>query len=258
VRRFRLVIEYDGTDFAGFQIQNQGERTIQGVLEETIERLSGQFSRVHGAGRTDAGVHATGQVVHFDSTWQVPAEKVAVALNAVLPIDLTVRTGGVAEATFHARHDAIRRTYVYTILNREMPSALRGRYVWQVHPPLSRERMQSAANHLIGTHDFATFGLPDAPGKSTVRRMDAIEITPQADCLRIRVAGSAFLKHQVRAFVGTLVEVGRGKLPPDAVKTILESKDRTQCPKVAPPQGLCLVKVEYSEKRNEDLFGKTE
>jgi len=168
--RFRLVLEYDGTDFSGFQLQGQGERTVQGVLEAAVARLSGTFTRIHGAGRTDAGVHALGQVAHFDTEWRVPVERMERVLNAALPEDLRVREAGrVGEPGFHARFSATSRRYRYVILNRPAPSALLGRFALHVRDPLDVGAMQRAAAELVGVHDFAAFGQPDAPGKSTVR-----------------------------------------------------------------------------------------
>ncbi len=244
------MLEYDGTDFAGFQLQGQGERTVQGTLEAAIERLSGTVSRVHGAGRTDAGVHALGQVAHFESAWQVPGETLAAALNGVLPRDIVVRAARIAEPGFHARYSATARTYRYVILNRAAPSALLGRYALHVKKTLNVAAMQAAARHLVGTHDFAAFGRPSGRSKITVRQMRRVEVRTWRDCVLITVCGNAFLRQMVRAFVGTLLTVGNGALSPDDVTTIRESRDRVLCPLVAPAQGLCLVRVEYDGTRH--------
>jgi tRNA pseudouridine38-40 synthase len=245
MRRLRLLLEYDGTDFAGFQIQGQGERTVQGALEAAVQRLSGQLSRVHGAGRTDAGVHAVGQIAHFDTDWPIPAERVAVALNGELGRDLVVKTAGEAAEGFHARYSATARMYRYVILNRTAPSALLGRYALHIREPLDVAAMRSAAAELTGTQDFATFGQPDAAGKSTVRRVDRVTVMPWKDCLLITVRGNAFLRQMVRSFVGTLLLAGQGKLSPSEVREIRESRERANCPSVAPAHGLCLVRVDY-------------
>ncbi|GAB4463555.1 MAG: tRNA pseudouridine(38-40) synthase TruA [Armatimonadaceae bacterium] len=243
-RRIRLLVEYDGTDFAGFQIQGQGERTVQGTLEETIERLSGRFQRVHGAGRTDAGVHATGQVVHFDTEWRVPIDRMAIALNTALARDIAVKSA-VEAPGFHARYDATARVYRYVILNREAPSALLQRFVLHLREPLNVEAMRQAAAELVGVHDFAAFGQPDAPGKSTTRHVSRISVKPWKDCLLITVRGNAFLRQMVRAMVGTLVQAGQGRVTADDVRRILSSRDRALCPAIAPAKGLFLVRVEY-------------
>jgi len=255
MRRFRLILEYDGTDYAGFQLQGKGERTIQGSLEEAIERLSGAFSRTHGAGRTDAGVHASGQVVHFDTEWPIPAENVASALNGALPRDIAVKAVRETNLSFHARYSALNRTYRYVILNRSVPSALLGRFALHIRNPLDLSAMRAVANELIGTHDFAAFGQPDTPGKSTVRRIESVAVRPYRDCVLITVCGNAFLRSMVRSFVGVLIPAGAGKLGPADVRRIRESGDRAQCPSIAPAHGLCLVRVKYGEGRSQGFEG---
>ena len=260
MRRICLQLQYDGTDFSGFQLQKGELRTVQGVLEETLERLSGDFSRVHGSGRTDSGVHATCQVVHFDTEWKVPEDKIVLALNGVLPRDISVSKAWIASETFHARFCATRRTYVYTVLNREYPSAMSARFVWQLRESLDSDSMQEAGKILEGTHDFAAFGEPDTPGKSTVRFIEKVEVSVADPLIRISVIGNAFLRQQVRAMVGTIVHVGRGRCRREEVREILESRDRSRCPLIAPARGLCLVNVCYSGERinHENLFGEAE
>lgn len=248
-RVFRLLLEYDGTDYAGFQLQGKGERTVQGMLEAAITRLSGETCRVHGAGRTDAGVHAAGQVAHFTAVWPIPIENVAAALNGTLPRDLVIRSAGLAEPGFHARYSATARVYRYVILNRIAPSALLGRFALHIEEPLDVAAMRAAAVHLEGIHDFAAFGKPEAPGKSTERQVSHVRVRPWKDALFVTVRGNAFLRQMVRSFVGALLAVGKGTLPPIAVKTIRESHDRALCPPVAPARGLCLVRVEYDGTR---------
>ena len=245
-----MLIEYDGTDFAGFQFQGKGERTVQGCLESALSRLSNGEIRVHGAGRTDAGVHASGQVVHFDTEWTVPIERVGEALAPHLPFDLAVKAAEVAPDRFHARFDATRRTYRYAILNRPAPSALLARFAHHERLPLDLGAMRRAASELVGVHDFAAFGSANQPGESTVRRVERISIRPWKDSVLITVAGNAFLRRQVRAFVGTLLDVGRGKLEPSGVREIRESRERARCPAVAPARGLCLTRVEYDGMRD--------
>lgn len=249
-RTFRLTLEYDGTDFAGFQLQGKGERTIQGVLEQTIVRLSGEPAvRVHGAGRTDAGVHATGQVAHFETNWRVPVERLALALNTELARDLVVRCAEPAGPGFHARYSATSRTYRYVVLNRPAPSALLGRFALHVERPLDVAAMQAAASRLVGVHDFAAFGRPDAPGKSTVRHVTRLDVRAWRDCVLISVRGNAFLRSMVRAFVGTLLRAGTGAITPQSVDELLLSRDRARCPMIAPAHGLCLVRVDYDGTR---------
>jgi len=249
-RPFRLLLEYDGTDFAGFQLQGKGERTVQGVLETTIARLSGQPCRIHGAGRTDAGVHAAGQVAHFESGWRVPAEKLAAALNCELPRDLAVRRADYAPPGFHARYSATSRTYRYVVLNRSQRSALLGRFALHVPRALDVLAMRAAGARLVGVHDFTAFGRPDAPGKSTVREVTNVDVRAWRDCVLITVRGNAFLRSMVRAFIGTLLKTGTGTLTPDDVENLLNSRDRAACPPLAPAHGLCLVRVAYDGTRH--------
>jgi tRNA pseudouridine38-40 synthase len=250
VRRFRMTVEYDGTDFAGFQLQEAGLRTVQGALEVAILRVSGEAVRIHGAGRTDTGVHATGQVVHFDAEWPIPAESVGRALNGALPDDLKVRYAAIAAEGFHSRFSATARTYRYVILNRQQPSALLGRFSWHLRDALDVDAMQAAAAELVGVHDFATFGQPDLPGKSTVRRMYTVAVErPRAGYVQLTVRGNAFLRQQVRSFVGALGLVGQGRLTPGEIAEIRDSRDRLRCPAVAPAKGLTLVHVDYEGVR---------
>ena len=248
MRRFRLVAEYDGTDFAGFQVQAPGLRTVQGELEAAIKRLAGE-ARVHGAGRTDAGVHAAGQVVHFDTDWSVPVGRIAYALNGELPRDVVVTDAQVVDATFHARFSATARTYRYTIWRGEHRSPLCDRLAWHVRTPLDETAMRAAARELTGTHDYGAFGQPDEVGKSTVRHMFEWTFDGAADFSHITVRGNAFLRSQVRAFVGTLAQVGLAKLSVRDVVRIRESRDRTQCPSIAPARGLTLWRVHYDGTR---------
>ena len=247
--RVRLTLEYDGTDFAGFQTQGKGERTVQGELEAALTQLTRTQIRVHGAGRTDAGVHALGQVAHFDVDWKISEDKIAGALSAYLPRDMSVRKVEQVEQEFHARFSATSRTYRYAILNRPQPSALLTRYVWHLTKPLDVEGMREAGRILCGAHDFATFGQPTAPGYSTVRVVEKIAVRSLGPCLLITVRGNAFLRQMVRSVVGTLAQVGQGKLSVSAVKELLEVCDRRACPPIAPARGLCLVKVSYDGQR---------
>jgi tRNA pseudouridine38-40 synthase len=249
--RVRLILEYDGTDFAGFQLQGKGERTVQSELESALSQISGGQIRVSGAGRTDAGVHALGQVAHFDVDWKISEEKIAGALNAHLPRDISVRRAEWVEPEFHARFSATSRTYRYAILNRPQPSALLTRYVWHVTKPLAVEQMRQVGAMLCGTHDFATFGQPTGPGMSTVRFIERITVRPlkSGSCLLITVRGNAFLRQMVRSLVGTLVQVGQGKLSADGVAELLRVCDRRACPPIAPARGLCLVRVGYEGQR---------
>ena len=245
-----MVVEYDGTEFAGFQLQGKGERTVQAVLESAIEQVSGRFCRIHGAGRTDAGVHAIGQVVHFDTDWGIPAERIGIVLNnGVLPPDVGIRESRDARTGFHARFSATSRIYRYSILNRITPAVMAGRYALVVRDALDLQAMRMAASELVGSYDFAAFGKPARAGMSTVRTMEQVEVRAYKEAVFIRVKGNAFLKHMVRAFAGTLIAAGLHRLTPDEVRAMRDSLDRARCPSIAPPHGLCLVGVEYDGTR---------
>lgn len=247
--RLRLKVEYDGTDLAGFQFQGGGLRTVQGDLEKALGAIVGTPVRVHGAGRTDAGVHALGQVVHADVAWRIPIERTLAAINNRLKSDVVVTAADVAPEGFHARYSATGRIYRYTLLNRPAPSALLSRFVWHRIAPLDVEAMEAAAEHFVGVHDFSAFGQPNTPEKSSVRRVSRCDVRRWRGCVLVTVEGNAFLRQMVRSMVGTLVEVGHGRLAPAAVRDIIESGDRGQCPSVAPAQGLCLVRVRYDGQR---------
>jgi tRNA pseudouridine38-40 synthase len=189
-------------------------------------------------------------VVHCRSAWLIPPEKLARALNGRLPPDLVVRAASEArEPGFHARFSATARVYRYVFLNRAAPSALVGRYSWHVADGLDVRAMRAAAEVLAGTHDFAAFGQPQGPDKSTVRRLSRLEVRAWKDCVFLTVRGNAFLRQMVRAIAGTLALAGLGKLGPDEIAAIRDSRDRSRCPAVAPARGLCLVRVEYDGVR---------
>ena len=248
-KRLRLVVEYDGTDFAGFQWQ-ANERSVQGEIETAIKKLSGgQPVRIHGAGRTDAGVHASGQVVHFDPQWTVPVHRIAVALNGLLPRDVTVRSADEVGPDFHARFSATSRTYRYVILNRPAPSALLARYSLYIREPLDIAAMQSASAELVGVRDFASFGQPDVPGKSTMREVSFLSVRSYKDGVFLTVRGNAFLRQMVRCLVGTLLRVGQSKLDRTGVQDVREAHSRAACPWLAPARGLYLVRVGYDGMR---------
>lgn len=246
-RLYKAEIEYDGSDFAGFQVQAKGERTVQGELENAIARIAGEHSRVTGAGRTDSGVHAAGQVISFEAAWRHPIEDLHRALNAVLPPDISVL--GLTDLTttqpdFHPRFDARRRHYRYTILNARWPSPLRRRYVYHVREPLSVPLMRRGGEHLVGEHDFAAFGSPPQ-GENTRRHVYGLTWQAEGEEVAFEICANAFLYRMVRNIAGTLVRVGLGEIPPEEVAEILESGDRARGGPPAPPQGLCLTRIDY-------------
>ena len=247
--RYRATVEYDGTDFLGFQIQAQG-RTVQGELEKALARVTQRPVRVLGAGRTDAGVHATGQVIAFDAPWRHQTEDLHRALNAVLPSDIAVRDLEVTHSAFHPRFDAKRRRYRYTIVNQPVRSPLWARYAHHVAEPLQVERMRVASRQLVGTHDFAAFGKP-TQGDITVREVMQAEWFVEhhryatGPVLIFEITANAFLYRMVRTIVGTLLRVGRGELKAGDITALLKARDRAATGPPAPACGLCLVAVEY-------------
>ena len=253
MRRFRFALEYDGTEFSGWQIQPSG-RSVQGALEEALREITGESRRVTPAGRTDAGVHAIGQVAHFDSETRLGPPALGRALNAVLPRDVAVLEIGVAPSDFHARHDASAKLYAYRILNHEAPSPVRARFTWHMRIPLDVAAMAEAAASVVGTHDFSAFrGAPggvdeDMSPRRTLYRLD---VAAHADEVRIEADGRSFLRHMVRNLASTLVEVGQGRRPVSDMAKVLESRERANAAPTAPAQGLCLVQVRYPEHESD-------
>jgi tRNA pseudouridine38-40 synthase len=243
--RYRLTLEYDGAPFVGWQRQDNGP-SVQGVLEDAIEKLSGERVTVTGAGRTDAGVHALGQVAHFDLEKTFEAEKVRDALNHYLrPNPVVVLESSVADAEFHARFSATARHYLFRILNRRSPPALDEGRVWHVSPRLDADAMHAAAQLLLGQHDFTTFRAAECQAQSPVKTLDRLDVSRRADEIHIEASARSFLHHQVRSFAGTLKLVGEGKWTSRDVEGALAAKDRARCGPVSPPDGLYLVRVDY-------------
>jgi tRNA pseudouridine38-40 synthase len=244
---YRAVVAYDGTDYAGFQRQAGDTPTIQGALEEAIQRVAGQRVTVKGAGRTDAGVHATGQVIGFEVPWRHSPDDLQRALNANLPEAIALQALTLAEPGFHPRYDARRRAYEYTLYRAPVRQPLLNKYAWHVllNRPLELEAMQRAAALLVGTHDFATFGQPPQ-GETTIREVfhSGFSDAP-GDLLRYTIEAIAFLYRMVRRIVGALVRVGSGELTPDQFEVAFCAADGSWPNPTAPAQGLCLVKVTY-------------
>lgn len=243
--RYRLLIEYDGGPFKGWQSQANGA-SVQTALQEAVEAFSGQKVQVYGAGRTDTGVHATGQVAHVDLEKDWPARTVREAINAGLTrLPVVVVEAEVADPDFHARFSAVGRRYLYRLLNREAAPALdRGRVFW-VRKPLDAEAMHQAAQALVGLHDFTTFRDAQCQAKSPVKTLDLARVWREDEEVRLEFAARSFLHRQVRSMTGTLVQVGLGRWKVGDVADALAAADRTRCGTVAPPQGLYLTKVEY-------------
>jgi len=246
MNKFKAVVEYDGTSYHGWQLQKDLP-TVQGQMEKALERILGTPTRVHGAGRTDAGVHAKGQVAHFIANWSHPPEELGRACNAMLPQDINVRSVEHAAEDFHARHSASSKTYVYRILNTPLRSPLLRLYSWHVPYALDTRLMETATTHLVGSHDFAAFGQPTDGTPSTVREiLHAVwDREPIDGLLGFSICGTGFLRYMVRSLVGTLVLVGSKKIRPEEFREILQSRDRSRSGPTAPPHGLCLKSVQY-------------
>lgn len=243
--RFKLTIEYDGGPYQGWQRLANGP-SVQGALEDAVEKLTSVRSDVFGAGRTDTGVHAAGQVAHVDIEKVFEGWKLAEALNAHLrPHPISVLLAEEAEPAFHARFDAVLRVYRYRLVNRRGPLALERGKAWRIGLPLDEAAMHAAAQRLIGKHDFTTFRDAGCQAKSPVKTLDRADVARVGDTLECWFEAQSFLHRQVRSIVGTLVEVGLGKMSADDVAAALEAKDRTRCGPVAPADGLCLMRVDY-------------
>jgi tRNA pseudouridine38-40 synthase len=243
--RYRLLIEYDGGPFVGWQMQTGGP-SVQGVITQAIAAFADEKVTVHGAGRTDAGVHALGQVAHVDLARDWRPDRVRDALNAKLrPHPVAVLAVEKAADSFHARFSAKRRHYLYRIVNRRADLALERNRAWRVPRPLDAAAMHAAAQRLIGRHDFTTFRAADCQAKSPVKTLDRLDVERAGDEVRVHSSARSFLHHQVRSMVGSLVLVGEGKWSVDDFSATLAARSRAACGPVAPPEGLYLVSVDY-------------
>jgi len=243
--RIALGIEYDGSDFAGWQSQEGGLRTVQGSVEQALSTVADRPVRAVCAGRTDAGVHATAQVVHFDTDAERSLRAWQYGANANLPKGVSVQWVRVMDDAFHARFSAVRRRYRYVILNREVrPTFLAWRVAWE-YRPLDAVRMQEAAQYLIGEHDFSAYRAVACQAKSPVRSLYQLIVTRDRDLVFLDLEANAFLHHMVRNIAGVLMDVGAGKRPPVWAREVLETRDRTLGGITAPPHGLYLTGVDY-------------
>jgi tRNA pseudouridine38-40 synthase len=246
-RNVKLVVEYDGTRYCGFQRQ-KGLPTIQTELETAIETITKTYSHVTASGRTDAGVHALGQVVNFRTYARIPVDKFVPALNSVLPEDIRIRCAEEAPWRFHARYDARWKTYEYSIDTRPVPSVFTRNFVYDLNAPLNLEEMKIAARFLVGVHDFRSFASSGGSAKTFTRNVRKLEITARDDpMLRILIEANGFLYNMVRTIVGTLLQVGLGKISAEDVKYIRDARDRRLAGPTAPACGLCLIKVDYGD-----------
>ena len=240
---YRAVIEYDGTALLGFQIQKHG-RTVQGEIEATLQRLTQTPVRITGAGRTDAGVHARGQVIAFRAPWKHSLADFQRAINALLPDDISLRSLDIAPKGFHPRFSALRRCYRYQIGQWLGHAPLRARYAWELPPGLDIPAMQKASRYLLGTHDFATFGQPPS-GNVTQRHIYTADWQLQAPYLYFDLCANAFLRRMVRTITSALVLIGQGNHPPEFIQNLITARNRSLSPPPAPARGLILTQVFY-------------
>lgn len=244
---YQVIIAYDGTDFCGFQRQANDCRTVQGVVEVALRRIGWRGQSILAAGRTDTGVHASGQVVAFDLDWVHPLAALQAALNANLPPDVAVQAASETPADFHPRYDAVERCYRYRCFCQPVRHPLRERYAWRVWPAVDVERLQQAAACLVGTHDFGAFGTPPRAAGTTIRRVSRAIWWQESDALVFEIRADAFLYHMVRRLVGFQVAIGQGLFLPENLAELLENRTHLLVQRMAPPQGLCLVEVLYAK-----------
>lgn len=247
MRRIRLRVAYDGTNYSGWQIQPVAV-TIEKVLYEAIYELTGENIHVIGASRTDAGVHAIGNVAVFDTNSTIPADRFSYALNRYLPDDVIIQKSDEVAADFHPRHCDTKKTYCYRILNTQFGIPQKRNYTWNVAGNIDIEKMKTAAQYLIGEHDFKSFCCVRTDAESTVRTVYSLDVNKEEDEIHITISGNGFLYNMVRIIAGTLIQVGKGKYEPEYIRQMLEACDRTQAGQTAPPQGLTLMKIEYLDE----------
>ncbi|HIV34229.1 MAG TPA: tRNA pseudouridine(38-40) synthase TruA [Candidatus Blautia intestinigallinarum] len=244
MKRIGLIVAYDGTNYCGWQVQPNGI-TIQGELNRCLSELLGEEIETIGASRTDAGVHAMGNVAVFDTNTRIPGEKISYALNQRLPEDIRIQLSEEMPLDFHPRYCDSVKTYEYRILNRRFPVPTERLYSYFYHYKLDVEKMRAATSYLIGRHDFASFCGSGAQVKSTVRTIRSIEIERYEDMITIRISGEGFLYNMVRIIAGTLIEIGNGQYPPERMKKILDARDREYAGPTAPARGLTLLGIQF-------------
>lgn len=242
-----MILQYDGTNYNGWQIQTgqAKSRTIQGTIQEALYKLTGEKIKVTAAGRTDAGVHARGQVINFKTESTIPVSRFPKALNSCLPPDIVAVAAEQVDEQFHARYSAKRKLYRYTIDVSPYPDVFRRRYAYHVPYSLKLSRMEEAASYIEGNHDFRSFCAAGSSAKNFVRTVEMCRVSKRDNIIEIDVMANGFLYHMARIIVGTLLEVGKGKIKPEDVKRIIAAKNRDAAGPTAPSHGLCLEKVEY-------------
>jgi tRNA pseudouridine38-40 synthase len=245
VPRIKLTIAYDGTAYHGWQKQKSGAVTVQSAVEEALGKILGTAAEITGASRTDAGVHALGQVAHFDAQSNIPPERFREALNGVLPPDVRIMKSELVPDYFNARFDAVRKTYRYLISNAETENPLERLHVHHYLGKVDAEPMKSAARHLLGRHDFISFMKEADPEKDTVREIYRADVAQEGNRISIEIEGNGFLYNMVRAIAGTLIEVGGGRKKPEWVRDVIAARDRCAAGPTLPAKGLCLVEIKY-------------
>lgn len=244
MKNVKLIIEYDGTNYHGWQYQNN-VNSIQEEIENALTIITGEFIDIFGSGRTDAGVHAIGQVANFYTTCQLPIERFKYALNMRLPRDITIVDSEEVDLDFHARFSAKGKRYKYIIYNNEMPSAINRNYSYHIINKLNIDEMVKASEYLVGTHDFRSFMTKGTVVKDTIRTIYSIDINKNISFIEVIIEGSSFLRSMIRIIVGTLILIGNGKLKKEALPNIILGKKRCLAGPTAPAQGLYLQKVYY-------------
>lgn len=242
MRRIKLIVAYDGTNYCGWQVQ-PGQRTIEGELNKALSELLKEEIHVIGASRTDAGVHGLGNIAVFDTDSRIPGEKFSYALNQRLPEDIVVNHSEEVDPAYHPRKCSSVKTYEYQIWNHPFPNPMNRRYSAFVYVPLDEKRMQQAADHLVGEHDFTSFCSVATQVESKVRTIYSLNVSREGELITIRVQGNGFLYNMVRIIAGTLIKVGQGAIEPEQLPKILAAMDRQAAGPTAPPEGLTLVEI---------------
>ncbi|MFH1779200.1 MAG: tRNA pseudouridine(38-40) synthase TruA [Candidatus Omnitrophota bacterium] len=244
MRNIKLIIEYDGTNYAGWQIQKNA-KSIQGTLESALKRIIGEKVRLVSCGRTDSGVHAEGHVANFKTNSKISLVNLQRGLNSILPKDIVIKEAKEVPLDFNSRYDAKSKVYRYTILNRSYPQALYRNYFYYVPYKLGLNLMRREAKCLVGKHDFKSFQAADKKKRSSIRTIKKLNIKRKGDLIEIEIEADGFLYNMVRNIVGTLIEIGRGRFKAGSMKKILKAKNRDLAGPTAPAKGLCLVEVKY-------------
>lgn len=247
-RNIVLEVAYDGTAYHGFQRQTPPVVAVANVLEDKLQTIFGDSIELAAAGRTDAGVHAYGQVVNFFTNGSIPVERIARAANSLLPSDIVVKRAAEGSKAFSARHSAKKKTYLYRIYQGETPDPMQARYAWYIRPRLDIDAMRTALTFVLGTHDFSSFRAADGALMNPIRTMEEAKLITEANDIKVKITGTGFLYHMVRNLIGTLVNVGFGKLTPMDFEGIMKARDRQLASATAPACGLYLMEVTYDEK----------